>query len=122
VDPCPLTRPNGVPPGPAAGSSFYGADGIWVGFWPSNVVVQEVALDGSIDAKFGWWREGRGKLMIEGRRLDGPASALTANVPDGYGDTGFQASGIVFPTPGCWQVTGRVGTASLTFVTLVLGA
>jgi hypothetical protein len=41
-------------------------------------------------------------------------------VPDGYGDSGFQSSGITLPSEGCWQVTGRVGDASLTFVTLVL--
>jgi len=41
-------------------------------------------------------------------------------VPCCYGDAGFQASGVIFPTEGCWQVTGRVGTASLTFVTVVL--
>jgi hypothetical protein len=63
-----------------------------------------------------------GKLRIEGRRLDGPAPPLTADVPDGYGDAGFQASGIDFPTEGCWEVTGRVGSASLTFVTLVVAA
>jgi hypothetical protein len=43
-------------------------------------------------------------------------------VPDGYGATGFQASAVSYPTEGCWEVTGRVGDASLTFVTLVLKA
>jgi hypothetical protein len=37
-------------------------------------------------------------------------------VPDGYGPTGFQATGLVFPTPGCWEVTGRVGQDTLRFV------
>jgi len=32
----------------------------------------------------------------------------------------IKPSGITFPTEGCWQVTGRVGEASLTFVALVL--
>jgi hypothetical protein len=27
---------------------------------------------------------------------------------------------LVFPTPGCWEVTGRVGTTRLTFVTQVM--
>jgi hypothetical protein len=31
----------------------------------------------------------------------------------------FWSSGIYFPTEGCWQVTGRVGGTSLTFVVLV---
>jgi hypothetical protein len=41
-------------------------------------------------------------------------------VPDGYGDTGFQASGVDFPTEGCWEVTGALPTTRLRFVTLVV--
>jgi hypothetical protein len=123
VDPCPITRPNNSePPGPTFGAEFEGNGALWVGLWGSNIVSWQREADGSIDAKFGWWREVHGKLKIEGRRLDGPAPPLTADVPDGYGDAGFQATGIVFPTDGCWQVTGSVGNASLTFVTLVVGA
>jgi hypothetical protein len=33
---------------------------------------------------------------------------------------GFQASGVIFPTEGCWQVTGRAGRTAMTFVTFVL--
>ena len=95
---------------------------MWVGLWRSNVVVQDPRSDGSIDAKFGWWRGAVGTLRIEGRRLDGPAPPLRANIPTGYGDSGFQAAGIIFPTTGCWEVTGRVGDASLTFVTLVIAS
>ena len=64
-------------------------------------------------------RLGRGQLRIEGRRLDAPASPLRAHVPNGYGEIGFQATALVFSSPGCWEVTGRVGDASLTFVTKV---
>lgn len=58
--------------------------------------------------------------MITGRRLDRDAAALRARVPDGYGRTGFQSTAVVLPTPGCWEVTGRVGSASLSFVTEVI--
>jgi hypothetical protein len=34
--------------------------------------------------------------------------------------TGFQASGVYFPNEGCWEVTGRVGRTTLTFVTFVI--
>ena len=123
VDPCPITHPNGSsPPGSTFGSEFHGNGAIWVGVWPSNVVVWEPEADGSIEAKFGWWRGVAGKLRIEGRRLDATSPPLGAEVPDGYGDAGFQASGILFPTEGCWEVTGRVGPASLSFVTLVVAA
>ncbi len=123
VDPCPITIPNGSrPPGSTFGAEFHGNGSIWVGTWHSNVVVWPAGAVGSVTAKFGWWRAVAGKLRIEGYRLDGPAPPLVAHVPDGYGDSGFQSSGITFPTEGCWQVTGRVGDASLTFVTLVLAA
>jgi hypothetical protein len=123
VDPCHVTTPNlSVPPGSTFGSAMHGNGRIWVGLWPANVVVWEPSRDGSIDAKFGWWRGVEGALRISGRRLDGAAPPLRADVPSGYGDRGFQATGIRFPAAGCWQVTGRVGDAELTFVTLVVAA
>ena len=74
--------------------------------------------DGSIDAKFGWWRAGSGRIRISGRRLDAHAPPLRAHVPTGYG-RGFQATGLTFPTTGCWRVAGRYAGASLTFTMLV---
>jgi hypothetical protein len=121
VDPCPITRANGSkPPGSTFGAEFHGNGSLWVGLWPSNVVAWEAEPDGSVEAKFGWWRGVAGELTVAGRRLDGQAPPLRAHVPDGYGTSGFQATGIAFPTAGCWEVTGRVGSASLTFVTLVV--
>jgi hypothetical protein len=76
--------------------------------------------DGSLLMKWPWWRGARGKLSIEGRRLDAPAPPLRSAIPDGYGDAGFQATALNFPTEGCWEVTGKVGEAGLTFVTLVV--
>ena len=123
VDPCPITHPNGsVPPGPMFGAEPHGNGSIWVGLWPADIVLWNAEPDGSVSAKFGWWRGVAGKLRIDGHRLDAQASPLTAHVPDGYGDSGFQSTGITFPTEGCWRVTGRVADASLTFVTLVLAA
>ena len=79
-----------------------------------------VTRDGSLGMKFGWWRGVSGQLRIEGHRLDAAAPPLRAEVPSGYGDRGFQATYVIFPTPGCWEVTGRVGDASVTFVTKVV--
>jgi len=70
--------------------------------------------------KFPWWREARGRLTIKGTRLDGGAPALRARIPGGYGLIGFQATKVLFSTPGCWRVTGMVGDEKLSFVTLVL--
>ena len=47
-------------------------------------------------------------------------SAAGAEVSDGYGDRGFQASGVIFPTGGYWEITGQVGAARLTLVNVVI--
>lgn len=81
-------------------------------------VFATVSSGGAIHAKVGWWRA-RGQLTVSGRRLDRTAPPLRVTVPDGYGSRGFQPSGLEFPTPGCWRVTGRAGGAQLSFVVWV---
>jgi hypothetical protein len=104
-------------------SSAYGNRSLWVGaLWPHGVVIitpDDVGPDGRLGMKFGWYRLTSGFLVISGRRLDAPAPPLSA-MTSGYGLTGFNASGVYFPTEGCWQVTGRVGGTALTFVTFVI--
>jgi len=125
-DTCPVTLPNeSTPPGARnwAREHSYGNGKLFTEFWPFGVVVahpEQVNPDGSIEMKWPWWRGNRGRLRIEGRRLDGHAEPLRAEIPSAYGLVGFQPSGLVFPTQGCWEVTGRVGDAALTFVTIVL--
>jgi hypothetical protein len=70
--------------------------------------------------KFPWERSVRGQLTIDGRRLDALAPPLRADIPCCYGDIGFQATALIFATPGCWEVTGHVGDANLTFITNVV--
>lgn len=124
---CPITQPNGsAPPGEAPSDMCLGNDLLWTVLWPEGRVVMTEAHnrepDGSLSMKWGWWRGVTGPLSIEGRRLDAEAAPLRADIPNGYGDSGFQVSALVFPTTGCWEVTGRVGEASLTFVTEVVMA
>lgn len=78
-----------------------------------------VLRDGALALKFGWNRKKEGRLTISGRRLDGSAPPLRARIPDGYGDIGFQSTAIAFPTPGCWEVTGRIPDGELTFVIMI---
>jgi hypothetical protein len=40
----------------------------------------------------------------------------------GFSGDAFWASFIIFPTEGCWEVTGKVEASRLTFVTLVVKA
>lgn len=77
-----------------------------------------VDRDGALGIKVAWERRKKGQLQISGRRLDAPARPARAYIYD-YGDIGFQPIYLVFPMPGCWEITGRVADASLTFVTIV---
>ena len=122
---CPVTEPNGsLPPGETVPSPEYlGYDQLWTVLWPEGRVLVTPANrepDGAYSMKWGWWRAVNGALTIEGRRLDANSPPLRADIPDGYGDTGFQVSTLIFPEPGCWEVTGRVAGASLTFITEVI--
>ncbi len=115
--------PPGVLPTALFGSaSSHGNGRLWVGgLAPKGILVLEfVEQDGSAGNKFGWWRHVSGRLTITGRRLDAAAPPLRSSVPSGYGLTGFQTSGVYFPTDGCWEVTGKVGATTLTFVTVVI--
>ena len=117
-------------PDPAQPSFNYGNATIRVALSPPNGRIVAGRLpgggeratindDGSVSAKFGWWRNGSGRIRISGRRVDVPnAAPLRAHVPGGY-PAGFQATGLTFPTTGCWRVTGRYAGASLTFMVLV---
>lgn len=124
---CRATKPNGqTPAGEKSSPGHHGNGTLWTVLWSEGTVVFRpggpgfVLEDGALQMKFPWWRAVRGQLKIEGRRLDAPAPDLRAHVPNGYGETGFQATSLIFPTPGCWEITGRAGEASLTFVTNVV--
>ena len=133
---CPVTLPSKHTAQFVAMSHFEPGTSHWkptlsvgpFGLWPDGTVVfrpggpGSIEPDGSLSMKFGWTRgEGlQGKLKIHGKRLDVPAPPLRASIPDGYGDTGFQATALIFPTVGCWEVTGEVGDTRVTFVTRVI--
>lgn len=124
---CQVTVPNGsTPPGEQPSPDHHGNGQLWTGLWPNGTVVFEpggpgtISPDGSLSMKWWWWRGVAGQLTIEGRRLDAPASPLQADIPDGYGDIGFQAVDLTFSGEGCWEVTGKVGEAALTFVVFVV--
>ncbi len=123
--PCRVTAPNGdTPPGERPSAAHHGNGALWTVLFSQGKVVFGkgvgfVLADGSLSMKKPWWRGVRGKLTVEGRRLDATGPPLRAAIPEGYGETGFQATALIFPTVGCWEVTGKVGEASLTFVTEV---
>jgi hypothetical protein len=114
---------HGVAPGQSAVGYWFGDVKLWSWLWPDGVVrpdKADVQADGSIAMKWPWSRGVVGQLRITGHRVDGNAPPVTSSVTEGYGDIGFQATTIFFPTVGCWEITGSVGSASLTFTVLVV--
>ncbi len=117
------------PPRPVPASFNYGNAEIAVALVPTDGKLvagrlssggsrATINADGSIYAKYGWWRAGSAKPVITGSLAADPHRRLRANVPGGYG-SGFQATGLTFPSTGCWRVTGRFGAARLAFTVLV---
>ncbi|MGD2161790.1 MAG: hypothetical protein PVI81_07285 [Anaerolineales bacterium] len=126
---CPTTRPNGsTPPGAITNELYHGNGELWTALWPDGMLTfssegpGEIRSDGSLAMKFPWWRaEGvNGPIEVRGKRLDAPGSGVEIELPDGYGDTGFQASILTFPSEGCWQVSAYAGDAELRFVVEVM--
>jgi hypothetical protein len=126
---CPVTVTNGyVPPG--APSTFYGNGLLATAAY--GVITRAPEADGSISEKYPWWGAGvpPKPLRIIGRKLElalTPLTALrahdgfTASVNEGYVEgsprgTRFWSSGVTFPTQGCWQVIGVVGSVRLAVV------
>ena len=123
---CPVTTPNGR--GLAVDQQLRGNHGdgsrLSTSLWTEGKVTFKpggpgcVASDGSLLMKWPWWRGVRGHVAVHGRSLDGSPGSVRAAIQP-YGDTGFQPSALVFPGPGCWEVSATVGETTLSFVVLV---
>jgi hypothetical protein len=68
--------------------------------------------------KVGWRKPPGATFEVSGHRLDAEAPPLKASLPDEYPGT-FQASGLTFPTEGCWEVEARTDENTLRFVVQV---
>ena len=127
---CQVTKPNGVgvtgSTEPCAAGCAHGNEQLSTGpfgLWPAGKIVFQpggpgfVTRGGSLGMKFGWQTSVSGPFLVRGRKLDGPASPMWAlNATGQLVSPGFHATSLIFPGAGCWEVTGRVGDASLTFV------
>jgi hypothetical protein len=120
---CAVTLPRNSPLRDFPGSNVYWAGKLFVaGLTPDGTMrFSWVLPDGSLPQKFLWYRaQGlRGTLTITGKRIDAPAPPLRAHSSND-GEMGFQPSTLIFPTEGCWELTGKVDTTSLSFVIRVV--
>jgi hypothetical protein len=132
---CAVTMPNSLaPPGAPTSGAFAAEYGNGrLATQAAGVIAPRPLADGRLPWKFAWWgtREPRQQLTITGRRLD-PLTPLTAlrvherfaaGANEGYVESSpiprFWASSVIFPTEGCWRVTGSVGRVRLSLVVLV---
>jgi hypothetical protein len=133
-DSCHVTKPNGIVAGLSERhEGSYGNALLSVGpfgLWPDGTVVFKPGgagfqtKEGGLGMKFGWTRGVRGKINVTGHRIDADAPPLRfeTNQTNDADSTGFQASFLIFSTPGCWEVTAQVGDhedSKITFVTRV---
>lgn len=126
ADNCPLTEPvwekppadAAVQDAPAYGYYFVNEDrSIWAsaGWADQDGVPLRVSEEG---IKVGWMRPAGAVMKITGQRLDPEAPALESEIPCCY-PTRFQATGIFFPTAGCWEVSAKAEEKELSFVVWV---
>lgn len=120
---CPLSEPAWIKPPedpavsgvPEAGHYFVNADrSIWASAWWTGQEEQYLRATEE-GVKVGWFRPEGAELTITGRRVDGPAPPLEAHIPCCY-PTRFQATGLVFPSEGCWEIQAAAGESTLKFV------
>ena len=120
---CPVNKPawvlapedSAVLNPPAYGYYFVNEDSsIWASawWWGKEEYPLHAGRDGN---KVGWFRPEGAVMEITGRRLDGQAPPLEADIPCCY-PTRFQASGLYFPTWGCWEVTAKAADSVLLFI------
>lgn len=99
----PKTRPNG----------WFGKDDLWVilpkGSWA------RADSNGTYGLKMGWYRLSKGQMHLRAELVDG-SKVASPHVPGGYPETGWQATGLDFPSVGCWRVTGSLGNTQVAFV------
>lgn len=122
---CPVTEPawllapedSAVLNPPAYGYYYVNEDSsIWASaYWPREEYALRAGKEGN---KMGWFRPGGVPMEVTGRRLDGEAPTLEAEFPCCY-PTRFQASGLYFPTEGCWELTAKAADSVLKFIVKV---
>jgi len=126
----PLEHPF-VPPRPylaSVGVNWFGTDKLWT-FLPSDGIWGQGEKTLWFRQEWGHYRrwipdESALKLTITARRLDAPTPPpeISAGPTFNRDWKAFMLGGINFPTPGCWEITGRYEDAEVQFVVWVVPA
>ena len=90
---------------------------IWASAWWTGQE-ENYLRAGAEGFKVGWFRPEGADLEIVGRRIDAEAAPLDVHIPCCY-PTRFQATGLYFPSAGCWEITAKAADSELTFVVWV---
>ncbi|HEX8229165.1 MAG TPA: hypothetical protein VF826_07610 [Chloroflexia bacterium] len=114
---------------PWAGTFWYGTSRLWT-VLPGEGMWSGLPLNGDgYTQKVFWWREGYSwkedptpPLTVTGHRLDAPAPPLhSREATNAFADDIGSAMlvGVNFPTPGCWEIRGKLHDQELSFVVWV---
>ena len=129
---CPVTKPSEhpfVPPKPyqtGTGIDWFGTDKLWTYLPRDGVSGQgEKSIWFSREwSRYSGWIPDKvdTKLTITARRLDAdtPPPKISAGPTFNRDWKAFMLGGISFPTPGCWEITGRYEDAEVQFVQWVV--
>ena len=133
ISECPVTK-NGaasfVPTSPelsiSSGQFWFGTGTLWTSLPESGEWNGLPHTRDGYSQKTFWWSEGYSaldepnpELKVSGKRLDSPTVVLKTS-PAAHAiasDIGSaMLSGVVFPSTGCWEITGQYKGGSLTYV------
>jgi len=115
---------------PWEGNFWFGTEGLWTALQNDGVWAGLPLNPDGYTQKIMWWsslynlpQEPVPALEVTGRRLDGDAPPLrfygaTNAMADDIGEA--MLTGVEFPTPGCWEVTGRYKKTELQFVVWIV--
>jgi hypothetical protein len=112
---CPVSKTISAEPAKDPNADRFGF-GPWYVNAGRTIWVRGAFQASGVGNKTMWIRPAGTELVVEGQRLDAPAPPLRVRIPCCY-PTGFQVTGMYFPTPGCWEVNARSGASDLRFVT-----
>ena len=110
---CPVTTPITITPPDSKYRSPLPSGAYYASADEMILVPSEEWGQGS--GKIPWIKPLGSRLTVQGRRLDGEAAPLWADISSGYsGD--FQSSIIIIPTAGCWEIEARANASMLRFI------